>query len=79
MSKIQIDEIAKQTLLMPIDGQPKCEFIFDGDEVTITDPNGETITDETIAENYLRLLFESADINIEVADSDEDKVEFAVK
>lgn len=76
---IKIEKAGYQTLLMSIDGKTKCEFIFDGDEVTITDPNGEPITDETIAENYLRLLFESADINIEVEDSDEDKVEFAVK
>ena len=57
MSKIQIDEIAKQTLLMSIDGQPKCEFIFDGDEIQVTDPNGEQFKNELIAERYLRLLF----------------------
>lgn len=76
---VKIEKVGYQTILMSIDGKAKCEFVFDGDEVTIEDPNGEPITDEATAENYLRLLFESADINIEVADSDEDKVEFAVK
>ena len=78
MSKIQIDEIAKQTLLMSIDGQPKCEFIFDGDEIQVTDPNGEQFKNELIAERYLRLLFEEANINIEVTDSNNDEVEFVV-
>jgi len=78
MSKIQIDEIAKQTLLMSIDGQPKCEFIFDGDEVSVTDPNGEQFSNELIAERYLKLLFEEANINIEVTDSNDDEVEFVV-
>jgi hypothetical protein len=78
MSKIQIEEIAEQTLLMSIDGEPKCEFVFDGDEVSITNANGEPITNELIAERYLRLLFEEANINIEVKDSDEDKVEFVI-
>ena len=78
MSKIQIDEIAKQTLLMSIDGQPKCEFIFDGDEIQVTDPNGEQFKNELIAERYLRLLFEEANINIEVTDSNNDEVEFVI-
>ena len=78
MSKIQIDEIAKQTLLMSIDGQPKCEFIFDGDEIQVIDPNGEQFKNELIAERYLRLLFEEANINIEVTDSNNDEVEFVV-
>lgn len=78
MSKIQIDEIAKQTLLMSIDGQPKCEFIFDGDEIQVTDPNGEQFKNELIAECYLRLLFEEANINIEVTDSNDDEVEFVI-
>ena len=78
MSKIQIDEIAKQTLLMSIDGQPKCEFIFDGDEIQVTDPNGEQFKNELIAERYLKLLFEEANINIEVTDSNNDEVEFVV-
>ena len=78
MSKIQIEEVGYQTLLMSIDGEPKCEFVFDGDEVSITNANGEPITNELIAERYLRILFESANINIEVRDSDEDEVEFIV-
>jgi hypothetical protein len=78
MSKIQIDEIAKQTLLMSIDGQPKCEFIFDGDEIQVTDPNGEQFKNELIAERYLRLLFEEANINIEVTDNNDDEVEFVI-
>jgi len=78
MSKIQIDEIAKQTLLMSIDGQPKCEFIFDGDEIQVIDPNGEQFKNELIAERYLKLLFEEANINIEVTDSNDDEVEFVV-
>jgi hypothetical protein len=78
MSKIQIDEIAKQTLLMSIDGQPKCEFVFDGDEVSVTDPNGEQFSNELIAERYLKLLLESANIDMEIIDSDDDEVEFVV-
>jgi hypothetical protein len=78
MSKIQIDEIAKQTLLMSIDGQPKCEFIFDGDEIQVTDPNGEQFKNELIAERYLKLLFEEANINIEVTDNNDDEVEFVI-
>ena len=78
MSKIQIDEIAKQTLLMSIDGQPKCEFIFDGDEIQVIDPNGEQFKNELIAERYLKLLFEEVNINIEVTDSNDDEVEFVV-
>ena len=68
MSKIQIDEVAKQTLLMSIDGEPKCEFVFDGDEVQVTDPNGEIFKNELVAERYLRLLFETVDIDIVVSD-----------
>ena len=71
MSKIQIEEIAEQTLLMSIDGEPKCEFVFDGDEVSITNANGEPITNELIAERYLRLLFETVDIDIIVSDEAE--------
>ena len=71
MSKIQIDEIAKQTLLMSIDGQPKCEFIFDGDEIQVIDPNGEQFKNELIAERYLKLLFETVDIDIVVSDEAE--------
>lgn len=71
MSKIQIDEVAEQTLLMSIDGEPKCEFVFDGDEVLITNANGEPITNELIAERYLRLLFETVDIDIVVSDEAE--------
>ena len=78
MSKIQIDEIAKQTLLMSIDGQPKCEFTFDGDEIQVTDPNGEQFKNELIAEHYLKLLLESANIDMEIIDSDDDAVEFVV-
>ena len=71
MSKIQIDEVAKQTLLMSIDGEPKCEFVFDGDEVQVTDPNGEIFKNELVAERYLRLLFETVDIDIVVSDEAE--------
>jgi hypothetical protein len=78
MSKIQINEVAKQTLLMSIDGEPKCEFVFDGDEVQVTDPNGEQFKNELIAERYLRLLFEEANINIEVTDNNDDEVEFVI-
>ena len=73
MSKIQIDEVAKQTLLMSIDGEPKCEFVFDGDEVQVTDPNGEIFKNELVAERYLRLLFETVDIDIVVSDDEDYK------
>lgn len=79
MSEIQIEPAGYQTLLMKIDGEPKCEFVFDGDEVSVTNANGEPITNELIAERYLRILFESANINIEITDSDDDKtVDFIV-
>ena len=78
MKILTLDEIAKQTLLMSIDGQPKCEFIFDGDEIQVIDPNGEQFKNELIAERYLKLLFEEANINIEVTDSNDDEVEFVV-
>jgi len=67
MSKILIEEVAEQTLLMSIDGEPKCEFVFDGDEVQVTDPNGELFKNDLIAERYLRLLFESIDIDIVIS------------
>jgi hypothetical protein len=73
MSKIQINEVAKQTLLMSIDGEPKCEFVFDGDEVQVTDPNGEIFKNELVAERYLRLLFETVDIDIVVSDDEDYK------
>jgi hypothetical protein len=71
MDKILIEEVAEQTLLMSIDGEPKCEFVFDGDEVQVTDPNGEIFKNELIAERYLRLLFETVDIDIVVSDEAE--------
>ena len=67
--KIEINEVGYQTLAMSLDGKPVCEFIFDGDEVQITDQNGAPLLDEDKAVEYLRILMESA--NIELVDADE--------
>ena len=62
--KVEINEVGYQTLAMSLDGKPVCEFIFDGDEVQITDQNGSPMLDEDKAVEYLRILMESANIDL---------------
>ena len=74
--KVEITEIGYQTLAMSLDGKPVCEFVFDGNEVQITDANGAPLLDDDKAVEYLQILMESA--NIELVDDDKDEVQFVV-
>ena len=76
--KVTIDNTAHQTLTMSFDGIKKCEFIFDGDEVEILDPNGAHFENEDEALNYLTLLMENANMTMQVVDADDDQIEFRV-
>jgi hypothetical protein len=63
---------------MSFDGVKKCEFVFDGDEVEILDPNGAHFENEDEALNYLTLLMENANMTMQVVDADDDQIEFRV-
>jgi hypothetical protein len=76
--KVTIDNTAYQTLTMSFDGVKKCEFVFDGDEVEILDPNGAHFENEDEALNYLTLLIENANMTMQVVDADDDQIEFRV-
>jgi hypothetical protein len=76
--KVTIDNIAHQTLSMAFDGIKKCEFVFDGDEVEILDPNGVHFEDEDEALNYLSILMKNANMTMQVVDADDDQIEFRV-
>ena len=76
--KVTIDNTAYQTLTMSFDGIKKCEFVFDGDEVEILDPNGTYFEDEDEALYYLEILMENANMTMQVVDEDSDKIEFRV-
>jgi hypothetical protein len=76
--KVTIDNTAYQTLTMSFDGVKKCEFVFDGDEVEILDPNGAHFENEDEALNYLTLLMENANMTMQVIDADDDQIEFRV-
>jgi len=76
--KVTIDNTAYQTLTMSFDGVKKCEFVFDGDEVEILDPNGAYFENEDEALNYLTLLMENANMTMQVVDADDDQIEFRV-
>jgi hypothetical protein len=76
--KVTIDNTAYQTLTMSFDGVKKCEFVFDGDEVEILDPNGAHFENEDEALNYLTLLMENANMTMQVVDADDDQIEFRV-
>ena len=76
--KVTIDNTAYQTLTMSFDGIKKCEFIFDGDEVEVLDPNGVPFENENEALNYLTLLMENANMTMQVVDADDDQIEFRV-
>jgi hypothetical protein len=76
--KVTIDNIAHQTLSMAFDGIKKCEFVFDGDEVEILDPNGAHFEDEDEALNYLSILMKNANMTMQVVDADDDQIEFRV-
>ena len=76
--KVTIDNTADQTLTMSFNGVKKCEFIFDGDEVEILDPNGVHFENEDEALNYLTLLMENANMTMQVVDADDDQIEFRV-
>ena len=76
--KVTIDNIAHQTLSMAFVGIKKCEFVFDGDEVEILDPNGAHFEDEDEALNYLSILMKNANMTMQVVDADDDQIEFRV-
>jgi len=76
--KVTIDNISHQTLSMAFDGIKKCEFVFDGDEVEILDPNGAHFEDEDEALNYLSILMKNANMTMQVVDADNDQIEFRV-
>ena len=76
--KVTIDNIAHQTLSMAFVGIKKCEFVFDGDEVEILDPNGAHFENEDEALNYLTLLMENTNMTMQVVDADDDQIEFRV-
>lgn len=76
--KVTIENTAYQTLTMSFNGIKKCEFIFDGDEVEVLDPNGAHFENEDEALGYLTLLMENANMTMQVIDADEDSIEFRV-
>jgi hypothetical protein len=77
--QVQINKIGHQMLSMSLDDKLVCEFIFDGDEVQITDENGAPLLDEDKAVEYLQILMESVNIDLVEIDNDEEEtVQFKI-
>jgi hypothetical protein len=66
MNKISFNHINDSTVVMLVNKQPKCEFVFEGDFVQVNNLNGVPFDDDRVAERYLKMLLNYPGLKIEI-------------
>ena len=66
MNNLSFNHINDSTVVMLVNKQPKCEFIFEGDFVQVNNLDGVPFDDDRVAERYLKMLLNYPGLKIEI-------------